>query len=160
MLIPFTPRPSHYAGTNFKSKLEATWASFLRNTAHLYRYEPATIHFSPGSAYTPDFYVDGPLLNGVLEVKGHRRMVRYHYFRKLCRSVKQHKCSLFLAFGDPLSSFDIRAKNLIEIYSIGYCPNSEWRRLMIRARYTALPSKLEYVRAAEDARYRDYKLAA
>lgn len=60
--------PRRYAGVNFRSTLEADWASTLDDIGILWEYEPATITLPSGTTYIPDFFL--PELGTWIEVKG------------------------------------------------------------------------------------------
>lgn len=60
--------PSWYAGTVFRSKLEADWAATLDDWRIAWQYEPETISLPSGVTYIPDFWLPD---HGIwLEVKG------------------------------------------------------------------------------------------
>ena len=60
--------PTTYAGTNFRSRLEARWATFLDSHHIEWQYEPETITLPSGTVYVPDFWL--PELGTWIEVKG------------------------------------------------------------------------------------------
>jgi hypothetical protein len=60
--------PTTYAGTDFRSRLEAKWATFLDSHHITWQYEPETITLPSGIAYIPDFWL--PELGIWIEVKG------------------------------------------------------------------------------------------
>lgn len=60
--------PTEYAGTTFRSRLEADWARTLNAYGITWTYEPETITLPSGTVYIPDFWL--PLLNTWIEVKG------------------------------------------------------------------------------------------
>lgn len=65
---PIKAVPTEYAGTVFRSRLEADWAQTL--TAHriIWEYEPQMITLPSGGRYLPDFWL--PELGTWIEVKG------------------------------------------------------------------------------------------
>lgn len=60
--------PTVYAGTEFRSRLEARWATFLDSHHIAWQYEPETITLPSGAIYVPDFRL--PELGTWIEVKG------------------------------------------------------------------------------------------
>jgi hypothetical protein len=60
--------PTFYAGTDFRSALEADWAATLNRWGIAWQYEPETITLPSGAVYLPDFWL--PSLGTWLEVKG------------------------------------------------------------------------------------------
>lgn len=60
--------PTHYAGTTFRSALEASWAATLDTLDIAWQYEPETITLPSGATYIPDFHL--PDIGCWLEVKG------------------------------------------------------------------------------------------
>ena len=60
--------PSFYAGTDFRSALEANWAATLDRWGIAWQYEPETITLPSGTVYLPDFWL--PELGTWIEVKG------------------------------------------------------------------------------------------
>lgn len=60
--------PSFYAGTDFRSTLEASWAATLDRWGITWQYEPETITLPSGTVYLPDFWL--PQLGTWIEVKG------------------------------------------------------------------------------------------
>jgi hypothetical protein len=60
--------PTTYAGTDFRSRLEARWATFLDSHRIIWQYEPETITLPSGTVYVPDFWL--PELGTWIEVKG------------------------------------------------------------------------------------------
>lgn len=60
--------PTTYAGTGFRSRLEAAWASTLDNYDIKWEYEPELAVLGSGTHYLPDFRL--PELATVIEVKG------------------------------------------------------------------------------------------
>ncbi len=52
-----TPKPTHYNGYYFRSKLEAKWAVFFDLLNVLYVYEPEAFRCAGGAQYTPDFFL-------------------------------------------------------------------------------------------------------
>lgn len=60
--------PTMYAGTNFRSRLEASWASTLDGYGIGWEYEPETVTLPSGAKYLPDFRL--PELSTVIEAKG------------------------------------------------------------------------------------------
>jgi len=60
--------PTVYAGTTFRSRLEAKWATFLNSHHITWQYEPETITLPSGTVYVPDFWL--PELGTWIEVKG------------------------------------------------------------------------------------------
>jgi hypothetical protein len=60
--------PSWYAGTTFRSKLEADWAATLDTLGIHWEYEPETVTLPSGATYVPDFRL--PEIRTWLEVKG------------------------------------------------------------------------------------------
>lgn len=61
-------KPFTYAGTTFRSTLEANWACTLDHYQIAWEYEPRQIILASGKAYVPDFML--PDLKTVIEVKG------------------------------------------------------------------------------------------
>lgn len=60
--------PTTYAGTTFRSRLEARWATLLNSHGITWQYEPETITLPSGTVYIPDFWL--PELGTWIEVKG------------------------------------------------------------------------------------------
>lgn len=60
--------PTRYAGTEFRSRLEADWAATLDDRRITWTYEPEGFVLSDGTWYSPDFYL--PSASAWLEVKG------------------------------------------------------------------------------------------
>jgi hypothetical protein len=60
--------PTSYAGTDFRSRLEAGWAATLDSWGFRWQYEPETITLPSGAVYIPDFWI--PEMRTWLEVKG------------------------------------------------------------------------------------------
>ncbi|MFJ4624275.1 hypothetical protein [Streptomyces sp. NPDC088812] len=60
--------PTEYAGTTFRSRLEADWAQTLDASRIKWAYEPETITLPSGTVYIPDFWL--PELGTWIEVKG------------------------------------------------------------------------------------------
>lgn len=60
--------PTEYAGTTFRSRLEADWAKTLNGARIKWRYEPEAITLSSGNVYIPDFWL--PEIGVWLEVRG------------------------------------------------------------------------------------------
>ncbi|MFH9072719.1 hypothetical protein [Streptomyces alboflavus] len=60
--------PTQYAGTLFRSRLEADWAHTLSTNGTTWQYEPETITLPSGTVYIPDFWL--PELGTWIEVKG------------------------------------------------------------------------------------------
>lgn len=60
--------PTWYAGTTFRSALEAGWAATLDSLRIRWEYEPQTIQLLSGVNYIPDFWL--PQIGTWLEVKG------------------------------------------------------------------------------------------
>lgn len=72
MKSPPQPKPTKYAGVQFKSKLEATWAVFLdyHPLVKDWRYEPRKFHLKKqGWDYTPDFQFSIHDWTAYIEVK-------------------------------------------------------------------------------------------
>lgn len=65
---PIEAVPTTYAGTTFRSRLEADWAQTLTAHGITWQYEPQTITLPSGATYIPDFWL--PELGTWLEVKG------------------------------------------------------------------------------------------
>lgn len=61
-------KPTWYAGTVFRSRLEADWAATLDTVGVRWEYEPQTIALPSGATYIPDFRL--PEIGMWLEVKG------------------------------------------------------------------------------------------
>lgn len=64
----FDAVPRRYAGVNFRSTLEADWASTLDDAGVLWEYEPTTVTLPSGATYIPDFFL--PEIGTWIEVKG------------------------------------------------------------------------------------------
>lgn len=60
--------PTYYAGTTFRSALEASWAATLDTLDIAWEYEPETVTLPSGATYIPDFRL--PDIGCWLEVKG------------------------------------------------------------------------------------------
>jgi|SRR5690606_33465047 len=60
--------PTWYAGTTFRSALEADWAATLDTLGIAWEYEPEIIPLASGATYIPDFRL--PAIGAWLEVKG------------------------------------------------------------------------------------------
>jgi len=60
--------PTSYAGTTFRSALEASWAATLDTLDIVWEYEPETVTLPSGTTYIPDFRL--PDIGCWLEVKG------------------------------------------------------------------------------------------
>lgn len=56
-----------YNGYNFRSRLEARWASFFDEMGIEYVYEPQSFILESGTLYIPDFYL--PKMNAFVEIK-------------------------------------------------------------------------------------------
>jgi hypothetical protein len=76
--------PTAYAGVNFRSRLEAAWASTLDSHGIRWEYEPEKVRLSSGKGYIPDFRLPG--LATVIEVKG-PHMNRLDKTREYAREV-------------------------------------------------------------------------
>ncbi|GGY52629.1 hypothetical protein GCM10010384_68040 [Streptomyces djakartensis] len=68
MTEPMDAVPTTYAGTRFRSRLEADWAVTLDGLGILWEYEPELIVLPSGTRYVPDFWL--PEVGTWLEVKG------------------------------------------------------------------------------------------
>ncbi|MDH3039022.1 hypothetical protein [Streptomyces sp. TRM75561] len=68
MSEPMDAVPTTYAGTRFRSRLEADWAITLDGLGILWEYEPELIVLPSGTQYLPDFWL--PEVGTWLEVKG------------------------------------------------------------------------------------------
>lgn len=68
MTDPIDAIPTTYAGTRFRSRLEADWAVTLNGLGIRWEYEPELITLPSGSQYLPDFWL--PDIGTWLEVKG------------------------------------------------------------------------------------------
>lgn len=68
MTVSIAAIPRRYAGVNFRSTLEADWASTLDDIGILWEYEPKTVTLPSGATYIPDFFL--PELGMWIEVKG------------------------------------------------------------------------------------------
>lgn len=60
--------PTEYAGTLFRSRLEADWAATLDACHIQWQYEPETLTLPSGAVYIPDFWL--PELGTWIEAKG------------------------------------------------------------------------------------------
>jgi hypothetical protein len=60
--------PTEYAGTRFRSRLEAGWAITLDRYGIRWEYEPELVTLPSGAGYLPDFRL--PQLATVIEAKG------------------------------------------------------------------------------------------
>lgn len=60
--------PRRYAGVNFRSTLEADWASTFDDFGIMWEYEPMTVTLPSGATYIPDFFL--PEIGTWVEVKG------------------------------------------------------------------------------------------
>jgi hypothetical protein len=60
--------PTGYAGTEFRSRLEAGWAATLDLYGIAWEYEPEKVRLASGKGYVPDFRL--PELATVIEAKG------------------------------------------------------------------------------------------
>jgi hypothetical protein len=60
--------PTEYAGVQFRSRLEATWAYNLDGWGLKWSYEPEAFAFPSGANYLPDFWI--PASKTWLEIKG------------------------------------------------------------------------------------------
>ncbi|MFB6706040.1 hypothetical protein ACFCW6_15160 [Streptomyces sp. NPDC056333] len=65
---PIDAVPTTYAGTHFRSRLEADWAVTLDGLGILWEYETRLIVLPSGTQYVPDFWL--PEVGTWLEVKG------------------------------------------------------------------------------------------
>ena len=70
------PIETIYAGSRFRSRLEARWAVFFNWLKIRYVYEPEGYELSDGTRYLPDFYL--PDQDTFFEVKGVMREVDMH----------------------------------------------------------------------------------
>ncbi|SEB29763.1 hypothetical protein SAMN04490357_0025 [Streptomyces misionensis] len=68
MTKPIDAVPTTYAGTRFRSRLEADWAITLNGLGIAWDYEPELITLPSGTQYVPDFWL--PEIGTWLEVKG------------------------------------------------------------------------------------------
>lgn len=68
MSEPMDAVPTEYAGTTFRSRLEADWARTLDANWIKWAYEPVTTTLPSGTVYIPDFWL--PELGTWIEVKG------------------------------------------------------------------------------------------
>jgi hypothetical protein len=68
MTEPIDAIPTDYAGTTFRSRLEADWAATLDGSGIRWQYEPELITLPSGTTYLPDFWL--PEIGTWLEVKG------------------------------------------------------------------------------------------
>jgi hypothetical protein len=66
--MTITPIPTEYAGTSFKSRLEAGYAATFDSLGLPWHYEPQSHALSDGQWYHPDFYL--PTARAWVEVKG------------------------------------------------------------------------------------------
>ncbi len=57
MTEPIDAIPTIYAGTNFRSRLEADWARTLDGLGIVWKYEPELITLPSGAQYLPDFWL-------------------------------------------------------------------------------------------------------
>jgi len=101
MSTPTTLRavPKRYAGTNFRSTLEADWAATLDHLAIDWEYEPEAIRLPSGDLYRPDFYL--PQATTWLEVKGPHDE-RIGKTRELGRTTTHHPTCESAMVGRPL----------------------------------------------------------
>lgn len=76
--------PTDYAGTHFRSRLEAGWATTLDGYGIRWEYEPEKVRLMSGKGYVPDFRL--PELATVIEVKG-PHMHRLDKTREYARQV-------------------------------------------------------------------------
>ena len=51
--------PTFYAGTKFRSRLEARWAIFFDHCGIKWEYEPEGYLLEDGTCYLPDFLLHG-----------------------------------------------------------------------------------------------------
>jgi hypothetical protein len=74
------PTPTFYAGTKFRSRLEASWAAHFDARRMPWNYEPEGFILSDGTWYLPDFYL--PTARAWAEVKGdhYERMSKVELF--------------------------------------------------------------------------------
>lgn len=93
------PKPTKYAGHQFRSRLEARWGVLL--DAHFmvtdWKYEPKTYRLDNGWDYTPDFYYTLGDWRIWLEIKPERPSEDYIAF--LTKFVPLLDCPLFVAAG-------------------------------------------------------------
>lgn len=65
---PPAPKARRYAGTTFRSTLEADWAATFSSLGIRWEYEPRAVDLASGAVYIPDFYL--PEIGAWFEVKG------------------------------------------------------------------------------------------
>ena len=66
--MPIRSIPTKYKGVIFRSRLEATWASYFDFIGAAWAYEPEAYTFGRSASYLPDFYL--PETNTWFECKG------------------------------------------------------------------------------------------
>ena len=73
-------KPTRYNGVEFRSKLEASWATHFDAREIPWEYEPEGYKLSDGTWYKPDFYF--PTARAWVEVKGdhYQRMSKVAQF--------------------------------------------------------------------------------
>lgn len=87
-------QPTVYAGTTFRSALEASWAATLNNLAIAWEYEPEMVTLPSGAQYLPDFHL--PEIGTWLEVKGDgvpRVEKAYEYAASLACDCPKFRCT-------------------------------------------------------------------
>lgn len=98
MSAQLAAKPALYAGTWFRSRLEASWAAFLEHHAVKWTYEESWFTFRDGTKYLPDFWL--PESRAWLEVKGTLDDASLEKLVHLAEHA-QHKGEIVLIAGAP-----------------------------------------------------------
>lgn len=94
--------PTTYAGTKFRSRVEARWAIFFDCAGILFVYEPDGYRLG-NEAYLPDFWLPG--FNMFMEIKGQEPSEEE--CAKCEKLTRAAECDVLLAVGTPAERFQI-----------------------------------------------------
>lgn len=100
-MIPIQPKAAHYAGIQFRSRLEASWAFWFDAHGPLgirWQYENQAFRFSDGTYYLPDFWL--PDARCWVEVKGSLDAEDRHKVLELARAASERDERVILC-GSP-----------------------------------------------------------
>lgn len=90
-----------YGGVWFRSRLEASWATYFDASGIRWKYEPQTFKLGDYGSYRPDFQIS---LNGrelFVEIKPRKKMVSLDQWVRIHQFVKQWRKALVMAYGKP-----------------------------------------------------------
>lgn len=133
--------PTTYAGSNFRSRLEAGWALTLDSYGIRWEYEPETVRLESGKGYLPDFRL--PELGTVIEAKGPhmnrldktREYARQVYPQTIVivgyppahRSLSPYRWEDYMQWGDALATTTLFAECTA-------CGTRQWCRIRVSLR--------------------------